>query len=54
MTRQNKLDILLLLSALESWGFAEKHYLPDFLTERLCEAITLLSAEVLKEGNSDV
>ena len=54
MTRQQKLDILLLLSALESCGYAEKHYLPDFLAGRLCEAITLLSAEVLKEGKDGV
>ena len=54
MTRQQKLDILLLLSALESWGYADKHYLPDFLAERLGESIKLLSDEVLKkEGGAD-
>lgn len=52
MTRQDKLDILLLLSALESWGFSEKHYLPDFLHDRLSSAIELLSKEVL-HGSSD-
>ena len=54
MTKQQALDILLLLSALESWGFAEKHYLPDFLCERLGESIKLLSDEVLKEGKDGV
>ena len=52
MTRQNRLDILLLLSALESWGYAEKHYLPDLLAERLWESIKLLSDEVLKEDTN--
>lgn len=54
MTKQQALDILLLLSALESWSFAEKHTPPDFLTERLCEAIKLLSDEVLKEAEDGV
>ena len=54
MTRQNRLEILLLLSALESWRYAEKHYLPDFLAEKLYESIKLLSDEVLKEAKDDV
>lgn len=48
MTREQKLDILILLSALESWSFAEKHYLPDYLHERLSEAMTALTAQVLE------
>jgi len=47
MTREQHLDILKLLSALEAWSFAEKHRLPDYLLERLDSAIDLLTAEVL-------
>ena len=53
MTRQNKIDIILLLSALESWGFAEKRCPPDFISARMCEAIKPLSEEVLKEDKDE-
>ena len=48
MTKEQALEILKLLSALESWSFSTKHDLPDYLHERLCAAIDLLSVEVLK------
>jgi hypothetical protein len=48
MTRADHLEILKLLSALESWGFSLKERLPDFLHERLCESIDKLTEEVLK------
>lgn len=48
MTKEQALEILKLLSALESWSFATKHDLPEYLHERLCAAIDLLSVEVLK------
>ena len=48
MTRADLLETLKLLSALESWGFSVKSPLPDFLHERLCDAIDKLTAEVLK------
>ena len=47
MTKQDKLDILMLLSALESWGFSTKSMFPDYLHERLGAAIDLLRGEVL-------
>ena len=48
MTKEQALEILKLLSALESWGFATNHRLPDYLHERLCSAVDLLTVEVLK------
>ena len=48
MTREQLLEILMLLSALESWGFANGQRLPEFLNERLCDCIESLRVEVLK------
>ena len=42
------LRIMMLLSALESWSFADNHRLPDYLTEELNEVIEKLRKEVLK------
>lgn len=48
MSKQELLDILMLLSAVESWSLADKHRMPDYLYKRIDKAIELLSAEVLK------
>lgn len=48
MTKQEYLDLLMLLSAMESWTFSVKECLPDYLHERLSNAIESLSREVLK------
>jgi len=48
MSKQDCLDLLTLLSALESWSFSVKECLPDYLHERLSNAIESLSREVLK------
>lgn len=50
MTKQQALDILLLLSALESWGFSTNNMFPDYLHERLTTTMGLLSEEVLQNG----
>ena len=47
MTKQEILDVIKLLSALEAWSFAEKRTLPDYLLGDLDKAVTLLSKEVL-------
>ena len=52
MTRQDKLEILMLLSALESWSFSMQSGLPDYLHERLSNTMTLLEKEVLS-GEGD-
>lgn len=48
MTKDQALDLLMLLSALESWSFADKHTMPDFLHERLADAVEVLRNEVMK------
>ena len=48
MTKDQILDVIKLLSALEAWSFAEKHRLPDYLLEDLGESVVLLSKEILK------
>ena len=49
MTKQQILDTIKLLSALEAWSFAEKHRLPDYLIENLDKTIDVLTAEVLND-----
>jgi hypothetical protein len=48
MTKEQILDTIKLLSALEAWSFANQHRLPDYLLEVLDKTIEVLSAEVLK------
>ena len=48
MTKQQILDALMLLSALESWAFSERKTLPDYLSERLKNTVEALSKEMLK------
>lgn len=42
------LDIIKLLSALESWGFSESKRIPDYLHENLTNILDELTKEVLK------
>ena len=48
MTKEQVLELLKLLSALESWSFADKHAMPDYLYEKLADAMDVLQKEVLK------
>ena len=48
MTKEQALEILKLLSALESWSFSTKQDMPDYLHESLCSIIDQLTVEVLK------
>ena len=48
MTKEQALELLKLLSALESWSYANGSTLPDYLHERLCDALDALTTEVLK------
>ena len=50
--REQTLELLMLLSALESWSFAAEHRLPEMLATRLDAAVEALRAEVL-EGASE-
>jgi len=48
--REQAIDMLMLLSALESWSFAADHRLPESLATRLDAAVAALRTEVLKGG----
>ena len=50
--REQTLELLMLLSAMESWSFAAEHRLPEMLATRLDSAVEALRAEVL-EGASE-
>lgn len=47
--REQSLELLMLLSALESWSFAADHRLPESLATRLDAAVAALRDEVLTE-----
>ena len=47
MERAQILDLLMLLSALESWAFSNKTMLPDYLQEMLCKQGEMLSELLL-------
>ena len=48
MSKPELLDLLQLLSALESWGFSTERPLPDYLADRVCDAVEILRREVMK------
>jgi len=48
MTRIEALEIIKLLSALESWSFSLKERLPDYLLEKIAASIEVLEKDVLK------
>ena len=48
--REQAIDLLMLLSALESWAFAADNRLPDYLSARLQAAVELLRAEILEDA----
>ena len=48
MTRIQALEIIKLLSALESWSFSLKEKLPTYLTDQIAASIEVLEKEVLK------
>lgn len=48
--REQAIDTLMLLSALESWSFAADHKLPESLASRPDAAVAALRAEVLEGG----
>ena len=50
--REQTLELLMLLSALESWSFAAEHRLPEMLATRLDSAVEALRAEILSGGDT--
>jgi hypothetical protein len=51
MQKQELLDIIKLLSALESWAFANKALLPDYLHEDLHRCMGVVQEELLGKGD---
>ena len=51
MTKKDYLDLLMLLSALESWCFSmsDRKHLPDWLIENIGNAVDKLRDEILEE-----
>jgi hypothetical protein len=49
MSKADYLDLIKLLSALESWGLGGGHHIPDYLIERLDGAMEKLTQEVLEK-----
>ncbi len=48
MTKPQALDLLMLLSALESWAVSTGKPLPDYLLERQDNSLEALRAEILE------
>ena len=48
MTKPQAIDLLMLLSALESWGMSNNQRPPDYLLERLDNSLEVLRAEILE------
>jgi hypothetical protein len=49
MTREEMLEIMRLLSALEAVGLMRDSSMPDYLLEKLDTAVKVLEREILKE-----
>ena len=49
MTKEQALEIIKLLSAVESWSFAEKHRMPNYLYEKIDVAQEILAKEILND-----
>ena len=47
MTKSEMLDLIKLLAALEAVGVID-HKMPDYLSDRLCEVINMLTQKVLE------
>ncbi len=47
MGREQALDLMMLLSALESAFMASKATIPDYLLERISDSVEMLRGEVL-------
>jgi len=50
MTKRDALNLIKLLSALDSWSFSTKTPFPDYLTEDLCVAVRKLEEIVLEKN----
>lgn len=53
MTKQQALDQLILLSAIESWSFSTKERLPEYIYEDLSKAISFLRSVILDDKQQE-
>jgi hypothetical protein len=49
MSKEDALNLVKLLSALESWAFSTKNPLPDYLHDDLCVLVKKLEAVILEK-----
>jgi hypothetical protein len=52
MTKEEALQAIKLLSALESWAMSQAARLPEYVHEDLCKSMEVLEKIVLTEKNS--
>jgi hypothetical protein len=50
MTKEEALQAIKLLSALESWAMSQAARLPDYIHEDLCKSMEVLERIVLKDN----
>jgi hypothetical protein len=50
MTKEEALQAIKLLSALESWAFSQQSRLPDYLVEDIQHSMTVLELVVLEKN----
>jgi hypothetical protein len=50
MTKEEALQAIKLLSALESWAMSQSARLPDYVHEDLCKSMEVLERIVLKDN----
>lgn len=48
MIKQKMLGVLMVISSLESWAYAQKAAFPDYLIEEVAQAVEALKAAILE------
>ena len=48
ISKKQLLEIIKLLSAMESWSFASKDRIPDYLYDKIADCMNVLTEEVLR------
>lgn len=48
MTKEKMLDIIMVISSLESWAYAQKAAFPDYLIEEVAQAVEALKEAILE------
>ena len=48
MTKEEALEIIKLLSGIESWAFSQQNRLPDYLHQKIDSAMDALTSKVLE------